>query len=177
MIDEFSEKLLNILLDISENLAPVPFWQDFSFWSVVVLAITLFFLIRYTRATEKIMEYQMMPAIDVNMCYDPTVKKTYFWFSNHSHLAGFVYLKFKKNNSKKKEVYHPLRIAPKERAKKTATTFDFSPIEGDEIVLYVSIRPSLKKSDISFEFEKTYRFNDNQWREATWSFPDPPFPS
>lgn len=56
MTNEFFEKSLSILLDISNNLRPVHFWQDYAFWSVVILAITLFWLIRYTRATEKMKE-------------------------------------------------------------------------------------------------------------------------
>ncbi len=177
MTNEISEKLFNILIDISKSLEPVPFWMDWNFWSLVALAATLFFLIRYTRATEKIAEYQLMPAVDVNMVYDKTVRKTYFWFSNHSAFAGFVYLEFKKNNDERKELYTPLRIAPKEGAKKTATTFDFSQREKDTLVLYISVRSALKKANFNFEFEKSYRFQDNQWIESSWAFPDPSFPN
>ena len=151
MVDEFSEKLLNILLSISERVGPVPFWQDFAFWSVVVLAITLFFLIRYTRATEKIAQYQIMPAVDVNMIYDTNIKKTYFWFLNASSIPAFVTMKIdiKSDGKHKEQKLGPLRISPYHphypQFKKTATSFDF--LEGDlsrntEIVLNITVTPS-----------------------------------
>lgn len=180
MTNEISEKIFNVLLDISKSIEPVPFWQNYNFWlsviSITVLVVTIYFLFRYTRATEKMAEYQIIPAIDVNMIYDQTFEKTYFWFSNESNLPGFVCLEFKKNKENRKKVYPPLRISPKEKGKKTATTFNFSPTEGDELILYVLIKPCLDKSNIKFEFEKSYRFSNNKWNETSWSFPDPPFP-
>ena len=114
----------------------------------IVLSITLFFLVKYTKATEgmasatqMMAKYQITPAIDVNMIYEKSLKKTYFWFSNESNLPGIVSLEFKKNNGNKEEVYKPLRIPPK-RSMKTDTTFDFSLTEGDKMVLFVSIKPS-----------------------------------
>lgn len=149
----------------------------------VVLSITLFFLIKYTRATEKytqatekMAQYQITPTIDVNMVYDKNEKKTYFWFSNESNFPGFVYLERKKNDEKRVEVYSPLRISPKEKGKKTATAFDFSPVYGDRLIIYISIKPALEKSNIKFEFEKSYSFSDDKWNETSWSFPDMPFP-
>ena len=104
MTSEISEKLFSVLLDISKNIEPIPFWKDYAFWlsvvSVVALIGTLYFLIKYTRATEKMAKYQLMPAIDVNMIYEKSVGKTYFWFSNESSLPGLVSLEFKKKQRK-----------------------------------------------------------------------------
>lgn len=143
--------------------------------SVIFLGFTLFWLIRYTRATESMARYQLIPAIDVNMIYQENIKKTYFWFSNDSNLPGIVYLEFKKNNEERKEVYKPLRIPPK-RSMKTATTFEFFPNNGDEIIIYISVKPAIEKSNFEIKFEKTYKFGSNRWNEKSWSFPDPPFP-
>lgn len=180
MTNELSEKLFSVLLDISKSLKPVPFWENYNFLLSVVgvaaLVGTLYFLVRYTRATEKMATYQVIPAIDVNMVYEESVRKTYFWFSNESSLPGLVFLERKKNKGNREKVYQPLRIPPR-RKMRTATTFDFSPTEGDELILYVLIKPSLDKSNIKFEFEKSYRFSNNKWNETSWSFPDPPFPN
>jgi len=187
MTEEFSEKLLDVLLSIFESIKPVPFWRDYSFWlsvvSIVTLVVTLIFLIKYTyatkkmaHATESMAKHQLIPAVDVNMVYDKNEKKTYFWFSNDSNLPGIVYLEFKKNKENRKMVYQPLRIPPK-RKMKTATKFEFSPIERDKIVIYISVKPTLEKSNIKFEFEKSYTFIQNQWNENSWSYPDPPFPN
>ena len=129
---------------------------------------------RQAEATERMVEHQLMPAIDVNMIYDNNVKKTYFWFSNDSKLPGMVHLEFQKNKEERKEVYKPLRIPPK-RSMKTATTFEFSPIEGDEMIIYVLVKLALTKSNFETKFEKSYTFTQNQWNENSWSFPDPPF--
>ncbi len=187
MKNEFSEKLLNILLSISENITPIPFWEDYSFWlstvGIVALVVTLIFLIKYTHATKKMAhatecmaKYQLIPAVDVNMIYEKSIKKTYFWFSNDSSLPGIVYLEFQKNEEGRKMLYQPLRIPPK-RNMKTATTFEFSPTEGDKIVIYVLVKPALEKSNIKFKFEKSYIFSQDQWNETSWHFPDPPFPT
>ena len=144
--------------------------------SIAVLSVTAWIIGMQSSATEKMAEYQILPAIDVNMVYDPQHKKTYFWFANYSDVAGFVHLKHRKNGGKKSEIYHPLRINPREPGKKTATTFDFSQKEGDELKLYVTITPSINKSRTRFRFEKSYRFSDNRWNETSWSYPDPPLP-
>ena len=136
---------------------------------------TIIFLIRYTRATERLANYQLMPAIDVNMIYDKIIKKTYFWFSNDSNLPGMVYLEFNKNQEGRKKVYQPLRIPPK-RSMRTATTFNFSPVHGDRMIIYVSIKPVFEKANFEIKFEKSYTFSQDQWNENSWSFPDPPFP-
>lgn len=146
------------------------------FLSTTVLLITAWAIGMQSFATEKIARHQIIPVIDVNMVYDKNVEKTYFWFLNGSNLPGYVFLECKKNKEKRKPVYHPLYISPK-KIIKTANTFDFSPIPGDNLMLYISITPSLDKPNIKFKFEKKYRFSDeNNWNEASWSFPDPPFP-
>lgn len=152
---------------------PIGIWD---FVGTVVLTITLFWLIRYTRATEKMAEYQLMPTVDVNMIYEKSVGKTYFWFLNASNLPGIVYLEFQKNKEGRKMVYQPLRIPPK-RSMRTAMTFEFSPTEGDKMIIYVSVKPALEKSNFEIKFEKSYTFTQNQWDENSWSLPDPPFPA
>ena len=82
MQEEILNKAINILLEVSKNLEPIHFWNNYAFWlgfiNLAVLIITLFFLIRYTRATEKIVDHQMSPAVDVNMIFDSTLKKNLF---------------------------------------------------------------------------------------------------
>lgn len=177
MTNEFLQKYLEALVNIYQTLKSVPFWQDFSFWNVVVLAVTLYWLIRYTRATEQTAIYQITPAIDVNMCYDNDSKETYFWFSNTSNLPGIVSLKHKKNNETIKDTYTPLRVSPKRNMKTACGGFGLSPSKEDKIILYVAITPAIDNSKIKIEFEKSYSFTGNQWNEASWSFPDPPFPT
>ena len=168
--------LLIILFVISLFSYFLCFIELNDFLSIAVLFITAWAIGMQSFATEKMARYQVIPAIDVNMVYDKNVGKTYFWFSNESNLPGFVFLEYKKNKEKRKTAYHPLRIPPKRRMR-TATTFEFSPIVGDDVMLYVSIKPSLDKSNIKFEFEKKYIFSDdNKWNELSWSFPDPSFP-
>lgn len=185
MTETFSEELLNILLNIPESIKSVPFWKDYSFWlslgSTAALVVTLIVLIKYTCATKKMADatesmakYQLIPAVDVNMIFDRNIKKTYFWFSNDSSLPGIVYLEFKKNKEDRKKVYQPLRIPPKSKMK-TATTFEFSPTASDKIVIYILVKPALEKSNIKFEFEKSYTFIQNQWNENSWNYPDPQF--
>jgi hypothetical protein len=189
MENEFFERLLNILSEISSKIDPIPFWEDFTFWVTVATTSLLFltwcFLFRYTRATEKIAEHQLAPAVDVNMVYDRDIKKTYFWFSNASSIPAFVLIKYDINRMKKGEV-GPLRIAPYHprfsEFKKTATFLDI--VDEDSysetnIVLDITITPALKKSPIKVEFTKSYKFDqaELQWNEKTWSYPDPPFPN
>lgn len=173
------EEIINILSGINNGLN-LPLLANWSFWltvvSVVLTIITLFFLIKSNKVTQKMLQYQITPAIDVNMWYDRNFQKTYFWFKNHSYLPGFVYLKRKKNDEKVVEVYQELRISPKEDGKRTAIRFDFSQKEGDNLRLYISIRPAIEKTKIKFEFEKSYTFSGGQWNENSWSFPDNPFP-
>lgn len=175
MTDEFLQKILEILTNIHRGLEPVPFWKDWDFWSFLALASTLFFLIKYTRATEKMAENQIMPAVDVNMCYNQGSKKTYFWFSNTSNLPGMVHLKHRKNDEVVKETHTPLRVPPNESMKTADSDFGFSPSEGDKITLYVVVTPAMDDSKAKVKFEKSYHFKDNQWHESTWNFPDRPY--
>ena len=185
MSSELLGKLLNTLSNISESIRPIPFWKDYSFWlpaiSAIALFVTLYFLIKYTRATEKMAsvtevmaKYQLIPAIDVNMVYDKSVGRTYFWFSNASNLPGMIHLESSKNKKAEEEVYKPLRIPPK-RNIRTAITFDFSPLEKDEFILYASVKPAIDKTNLEITFEKAYTFTENQWKEKSWGIPDPPF--
>ncbi len=176
MKNEIVEKLINTLLDIEKNLESVPFWKDWNFWGFVALMITLYFLIRYTRATEKMAKYQIIPAIDVNMCYDTSSKKTYFWFSNSSNLPGIVHLKHKKNKEAKRDTYTPLRVPPRRSMKTANADFGFSPSEGDKITLYVVVTPAMDNSKSGIKFEKSYKFINSQWKETSWNFSDPSFP-
>ncbi len=173
MNNEFLEKTLEVLKNIQQTIEPFPWWQNFSLWSVVVLSITLYWLIKYTRATEQMAVYQTTPAIDVNMCYNQYSKKTYFWFSNSSNLPGMVYLKHKKNNELIKNTYSPLRMPPKRNMRTADANFGLSPLEGDLVVLYVTITPAIDRSKVKIKFEKSYRFSKNKWLETSWSFPDP----
>lgn len=171
----------------SPKVISIPFWQDFEFWSVVVLATTVFFLIRYTRATEKLAEYQVMPAVEVNMIYDKNQKKTYFWFSNASNIPAFITIKaeVKRGNKKKEQQIGPLRIPPSNphyyEFRKTATAFEFleeNSTDQTEITLGITVSPAFKKNKIKFNFIKSYRFNssESQWDETSWGYPDPSFP-
>ncbi|MFA5000078.1 MAG: hypothetical protein WC545_01850 [Patescibacteria group bacterium] len=175
MTNEFSQKILEILESIQRAVKPDPFWLDFSLWSTVVLAITLFWLIKYTRATERMAVYQTTPAIDVNMCYDEDSKKTYFWFLNSSNLPGIVRLRHKKNNESTKDTHTPLRVPPGMKMKTAVANFNLSPSDGDEIILYVTVTPAIDKSKIKIKFEKSYKFSENKWLENSWNFPDPPY--
>jgi len=178
MTNEIFKKLLDALFNIFESVKDLPFWEDYSFGLSVLnfLAIvaTLYFLIKYTRATENMAKYQLIPAVDVNMIYDRSIKKTYFWFSNNSSLPGIAYLEFKKNKENRKMVYQPLLIPPK-RNMKTATTFQFSPVDGDRMVIYILVKPALEKSSFEIKFEKSYKFTKKRWDETSWSYPDLPF--
>lgn len=176
MTEEFLQNILEIFINIHQAIEPVPFWKDWDFWSFLALALTLFFLIKYTRATEKMAENQIMPAIDVNMCYNQGSKKTYFWFSNASNLPGIVYLRHKKNDEAIKDTYTPLRMSPKNSMRTADNDFGLSPSEGDKITLCVNVAPAIDDSKIKVKFEKSYYFKKNQWHESTWDFPDPPYP-
>jgi len=180
------QQLISILSDISNSLKSIPFWKNFVFWNVVVLAFTLFFLIRYTRATKQMAKNQLMPAIEVNMIYDSAVKKTYFWFLNASSIPAFVLIKYNINEGEKKSEIQKLRISPYHpqypQFKKTATTFlDFfngDPPDGTKVTLDIIITPAFKKNRIKFNFIKSYKFKrpELRWNEITWGYPDPLFP-
>jgi len=178
-------------LAINIHSAPTistPFWQNFEFWSVVVLAITAFFLIQYTRATKQMAENQMMPSVAVNMVFDKALQKTYFWFINSSNIPALVEMKLiTEGREYQIGPYHvPSHLHPfaKSAIKRTAASFDF--LEGHdgshknntEAILDVLVRADIKNRHISIHFTKNYRFNESnkEWDETTWSFPDVPFP-
>jgi len=187
MSDEIINKALNILLEVSKNLEPIYFWNNYTFWlgfiNLIVLAVTLFFLIRYTRATEKIVDHQMSPAVDVNMIFDSTLEKTYFWFSNASNIPGFVTIKITVNE-KDKATVGPWRISPGNIPyyKKTATSFDFLQGTSDdevEVILEITITSALENNRAKYNFIKSYRFDRSElrWNESSWGYPDPKFPA
>jgi len=191
MQNEFFEKLLNILLKTFNNLEPISFWKNYEFWissaSIILLAITLYFLVRYTRATEKMVEYQSMPTVDVNMIYEKSVKRTYFWFLNASSIPAFVLIEFRINKAgkEKRGKIGPLRISPYHpnhpQFKKTATSFDFlneNYSRDTEVILNITVTSAFDNSHIKFEFTKSYKFDksDLRWNENSWGYPDPPFP-
>lgn len=180
---DFSQKLLSVLSDISGSLVRLPFWQNFDFWNIIILAITLFWLIKYTHATEKMAENQMMPAVDVNMVYEKFVQKTYFWFLNASIVPATVLIKLKTNNNKECKILE-LRIPPyhpnHRQSRKTATSFDFLEGRDDvEVTLNITIMPAFNKNYGKLELTKSYKFNATNfcWDETTWGYPDPKFPS
>jgi len=189
MENGFAEKLLNILLEISEKIGPIYFWKDYTFWisliNIVVLIITLLWLVRYTHATEKMADYQLMPAVDVNMIYEKSIGKTYFWFLNASSMPAFVSIEFNINEKSKGKIA-PLRIPPYHpnypQLKRTDISFDFlngNLIDGTNLILNIIITPAFNDNKIKIKFTKSYRFNKSkfQWDETSWSCPDPPFPT
>src|SRR5262249_9665029 len=123
--------ILYLLSHISHSLKPVPFWNNFNFWigltNIVVLSITLYWLIRYTRAAEIMTENQILPAVDVNMVFDKEFKQTYFWFWNSSNIPAMVSLTVK--TDKREQEINPLRIPPNKlplvHLLKTASHYDF----------------------------------------------------
>lgn len=180
MIEEYTEKLLVILSGISGKLETIPFWKDWNFWGFLALLGTLFFLFKYTRATEKMAEYQILPAVDVNMIYDSNVKKTYFWFSNPSKMPARVLIEVEIESITHKTKVGPLRISPNNAGIKTATSFVFkSPGRTDsDVILNITVTPAINDSKLKIRFTKSYRFNQEQsrWDETSWGYPDPPFP-
>jgi len=194
MTNEFLQKILDVsvnihqaLTNINQNFEPIPLWQNLTFFSVVVSAVTLvvlFFTLRWARryalSTEILTRYQIMPSIDVKMIYNQTAKKTYFWFSNDSKLPGWINVKYKRNGDEVKNALD-LRIPPDEKGIKTADSFFWNAQNDEKITLYASIRPAFKKLGLESktEFEKSYRFNGqrNTWDDASWGYPvDRPFP-
>lgn len=175
--------------ELCEKLIQLPFWQDYTFWisiaNIFILGITLYWLKKYTQATQKMVNNQITPAINVNMNYDENAKKTYFWFSNASNIPAFVSIEVKvKMNGviKTKKDIGPYRISPYhpdyKELKKTATSFDFLK-DGNEVSLIIAISPAIDDNNkIKTKFNKSYKFNegDKRWDENTWNFPDLPFP-
>jgi len=187
MTNEFYEKLFNVLLTISKNLEPRYFWNDYIFWlsliNVLVLAITLYWLIRYTRATEKMSEYQMTPAIEVNMIYKSDSKTTHLWFSNSSNIPALVSLMLMKDKSRAEYQVSPLRIPPNHPHRgefRRTGAIDFVSGEvknGLEVVLKITVTPAIDGAETKICFTKSYRFNGEKscWDETSWGYPDPAF--
>ncbi len=153
--------------------------------SIVVLASTGLAIFIQALATKKAAEYQIMPAVDVNMIYDNNIKKTYFWFSNASNIPAFVLIKLKTAQTNQEQNIGPLRISPNNppyQVRKTATFFDFLPKNSIDreikIVLNVTVASALNDNQIKFNFTKSYKFNktESRWDETSWGYPDPPFP-
>jgi len=180
MTKELLQQLLSILIKIYNNLEHIPFWKDYVFWisflNSIFLGVTLYFLIRYTHATEEMAAYQIVPAIEVSMRYNLDTRKTYFWFSNTSNRPGMVQLKHQKNGERIKNTYSSLRVPPNTKMRTADSDFGLSPSDGDKLVLYVSIAPANQETKMQSAFQKSYNFRENQWHESTWSFPDSPFP-
>jgi len=151
--------------------------------SIVVLAGTGLAIFIQALATKKMAEYQIMPAVDVNMVYDSHVKKTYFWFSNASNIPAFVLIRLKTGEQNREQKIGPLRISPNNPAyqcKKTATAFDFICPDNKEatVIINITVTPAFDNNRIEFSFTKSYRFNQSKdrWDETSWGYPDPSFP-
>ncbi|HVY36164.1 MAG TPA: hypothetical protein VG982_02735 [Candidatus Paceibacterota bacterium] len=142
--------------------------------NLIVLSLTLWWLIKYTRATQQMVENQMMPSVNVNMIYDKNINKTRFWFSNGSKFPAMVSVKLGL-----KEMLN-LFISPSHEQYKEIRHTAGIDISVDEIqTMNVAITSALKNTSGKWEFSKSYRFNKNkmEWDEITWGFPDPAFPN
>lgn len=175
-------KLTDILSDISKSLSRGLFWQDYSFWGMIVSVLTLVVLIIYTRATQQLVENQMMPAVDVNMVYEKDEDgDTYLWFSNASSIPAFISIKVTIGTNKIFNIPE-LLIPPNHPRfnpfKRTSNHYHFLNDE-NKILLKVIVRPALAGAKGKIEFRKSYDFNKNlsRWDEHSWQFPDPEFPS
>ena len=154
-----------------------------------ILFITAAFIIAYTyetqkqaRATEKIAEQQMIPAVDVNMIYDPRKKKTYFWFSNNSNIPALVSIEASFTSQNSSYLLGPYRIPTQTNDKPTAPTFFDKSVSGSDkyhaegvgATILVRVRPDVEDvpSNIGIDFKKSYNFHENKWDEKTWGGPD-----
>lgn len=171
----FSPAVMNLDWDAIASIAQV--------FSAILVGVSLIWIAKNTKTTEKMVENQMMPAVDVNMIYDKQEKKTYFWFLNASTIPALVSMTLKIKD--KEHSIGPLRISPQHpqifHFKKTATSHDFldgNENEDAEAVLNIEVRPAYDNQEIKSSFTKNYRFSTTQkeWNESTWSFPDLPFP-
>lgn len=152
-------------------------------FSALLVGISLIWIAKSTKATEKMVENQMMPSVDVNMIHDKGTNKTYFWFLNASKMPALVSMAITIKN--KVQSIGPFRIHPYHpqisHFKRTAANFDFiqgNPDEEKEATLKITVRPAVDNETIELSFTKNYRFNKTtkEWDETTWSFPDLPFP-
>lgn len=175
-----------------------------------ILFITAAFIIAYTyetqrmgeqitkqtKATEKMAEYQLMPAVDVNMVYENREKRTYFWFSNLSKLPAIASFELIKKNDEECQLHtQSLRISPQQKMCTMAIAFyesnhstkekhEFKPSEGDMVTLNICIKLAFEKSNIEYTFKKDYKFHEYpsgsksyRWDENSWGYPDPSWPS
>lgn len=171
----FSPAVMNLDWNAIASIAQV--------FSAILVGVSLIWIAKNTKTTEKMVENQMMPAVDVNMIYDKQEKKTYFWFLNASTIPALVSMTLKIKD--KEHSIGPLRISPQHpqifHFKKTATSHDFldgNENEDTEAILNIEVRPAYNNQEIKSSFTKNYRFSTTQkeWNESTWSFPDLPFP-
>lgn len=145
-----------------------------SIGNLVILGLTLKWLIKYTLATQKMVENQMMPSVNVNMVYDKNIRMTRFWFSNGSKFPAMVSVKLGKKDKLN------LFIAPShEQYKELRHTAGINIPTDDLVTMNVSVTSALKNTTGKWEFSKSYKFNKTnmEWDETTWGFPDPAFPT
>lgn len=153
---------------------------DWNAISAIVMAVTIFYIYKQTRATEKMAEDQMIPAVDVNMEYDESSKKSHFWFSNLSHIPAVVELTLETTLKK-----HPINgdrggfyLSPKEPGRQTQDAYSFDwtehPPNRTRVNLVVLVRPAFENCLAKFNFIKSYQFHAEKlrWDEYTWGFPD-----
>src|SRR3989344_923061 len=182
--------LLGWLMPLLVNLFLESFGRDANLTvSDLMLFITAAFIIAYTyetqkqaKATEKIAEYHMIPAVDVNMVYDQQKNKTYFWFSNNSNIPALVSIEASFTLKKNSHFIGPYRIPPQTTDKPTAPDFfdrsapneDKYHVEGVVAVISVKVRPDIENisPDIGINFKKSYNFHGGKWDEKTWGGPD-----
>lgn len=139
--------------------------------SALVFAVTALAIGIQAFATQKMNEYQFIPAVDVDMTYDKG--KTGFWFSNYSNIPAFA--TFKVLEEKKQIHCQTLRIPPQQKPpRRTSLTYDFNLSSGKELILDVIIKSAFEKHNAEVRFKKTYRFNSDhkRWDETTWGYPD-----
>lgn len=170
----FSSGIINFDLDTVTAIAQIV--------SAFFVGLSLLWVAKTTKATEKLVENQIMPSVDLNMIHDKGTNKTYFWFLNASKIPALVSITTVINNKSQRRGL--FRIHPHHpqifHFKRTAANFDF--IEGNakkEVTLKITVRPAVDNEMIEpSSFTKNYRFNETtkEWDETTWSFPDLPFP-
>lgn len=142
--------------------------------TIGLLVITGIFVWFQSWETRKMAEYQLMPAVDVNMQYDKNIGKTFLWFYNSSNFPVIVNILVLSHIKSKIE----LRLPPKKEPyfiRKTATHYDFPKCE---LTLDISLKPAIMGYDVKYNFTKSYYFDSEnlQWNESTWAFPDEPYP-
>lgn len=159
--------------------------------TLIILAITAVVVGIEAFATAKMAEYQLMPALDINMVYENSEKRTYFWFSNLSNFPAVVSFNLTKRGGNKKCLHtQSFRIPAQRKMCTMAIAFfepnmkeEFKPIEGQEVVLNTCIGLAHKNPEVKYEFKKEYRFHEYpdksnfyRWDEITFGFPDPSWP-